>query len=151
MRARASAMYSYCKIFTSVIPFIVAAGAATELAAQSASPIDDLTPVTDEMLLNPPDGDWLMWRRTYDGWGYSPLDQINKENVGDLRLAWAWAMTPGRTQETPLVHDGIIFIQNSDHTIQALDGATGDLIWEYEYELPDDVRPQRGAQQGDLR
>ena len=94
------------------------------------------------MLLNPPDGDWLMWRRTYDGWGYSPLDEINKENVGELQLAWSWGMTPGgRTQETPLVHDGVMFLQNSDHRIQALDAATGDLIWEYQYELPDGVNP----------
>jgi alcohol dehydrogenase (cytochrome c) len=116
------------------------------LAVQSAiaqdNPIDKVTPVTDEMLLNPPDGDWLMWRRTYNGWGYSPLDKINKENVKDLKLAWAWGMTPGgRTQETPLVHDGIIYIQNSTHLIQALDGATGDLIWEYQYQLPDEVDP----------
>ena len=123
---------------------LVSGVVATQALAQS-SPIDSITPVTDEMLLNPPDGDWLMWRRTYNGWGYSPLDQINKENVGDLRLAWAWSMTPGRTQETPLVHDGVIFIQNSDHTIQALNAATGDLIWEYYYELPDDasVRGER--------
>lgn len=108
----------------------------------AANPIDAVTPVTDEMLLNPPDGDWLMWRRTYNGWGYSPLDQINKDNVGDLQLAWAWGMTPGgRTQETPLVHDGIIYIQNSTHLIQALDGATGELIWQYQYQLPDGVNP----------
>ena len=56
----------------------------------AADAIDDITPVTDEMLLNPSDNDWLMWRRTYDGWGYSPLDQINKDNVSELRLAWAW-------------------------------------------------------------
>ncbi|MDH3227202.1 MAG: PQQ-binding-like beta-propeller repeat protein [Thermoleophilia bacterium] len=114
---------------------------ASSVFGQDAA-IDKITPVTDEMLTNPPDGDWLMWRRTYNGWGYSPLDQINKDNVGDLRLAWAWAMTPGRTQETPLAHDGIIYIQNSDQLIQALDGATGDLIWEYQYELPDDVDPR---------
>ena len=59
-------------------------------------------------------------------------------------IAWAWSMTPGRTQETPLVHDGIMFIQNADHTIQALNAATGDLIWEYEYDLPDDA-PVRGV------
>ena len=126
--------------------FTVAASSASLLAVQAAvaqdNPIDNISPVTEEMLLNPPEGDWLMWRRTYDGWGYSPLDQINKENVDDLRLAWAWSMTPGRTQETPLVHDGIIYIQNSDHVIQALDGATGDLIWEYHYTLPDDVDPR---------
>lgn len=113
-----------------------------DAAAAQANPIDNISTVTDEMLKNPPDADWLMWRRTYDGWGYSPLDQINKENVKDLRLAWAWGMTPGgRTQETPLVHDGIIYIQNSTHLIQALDAATGDLIWEYQYELPDAVDP----------
>ena len=124
----------------------IAASSASMLAMQTAvaqdNPIDSLTPVTDEMLVNPPDGDWLMWRRTYDGWGYSPLEEINRDNVGDLRLAWAWGMSPGgRSQETPLVHDGILYLQNSTHVIQALDGATGNLIWEYEYELPDDVNP----------
>ena len=83
-----------------------------------------------------------MWRRTYNGWGYSPLDQINKENVGDLELAWAWSMTPGdgrRRRRSSMT--GSCIIQNSDHLIQALDGATGDLIWEYQYDLPDDVNP----------
>jgi alcohol dehydrogenase (cytochrome c) len=111
-------------------------------AAVAQSPIDTITPVTDDMLLNPPDGDWLMWRRTYDGWGYSPLDEITKENVGKLQLAWSWGMSPGgRTQETPLVHDGVMFIQNSNHVIQALNAATGELIWEYEHSLPDGVAP----------
>lgn len=120
----------------------LAFGVCSSFAMAQESVIDKVTPVTDEMLLNPPDGDWLMWRRTYDGWGYSPLDQVNKENVGDLQLAWAWGMTPGgRTQETPLVHDGVIYIQNSTHLIQALNGATGELIWEYQHELPDDVSP----------
>ena len=124
----------------------IAATVTSLLAVQTAlaqdNPVDKVTPVTDEMLLNPPDGDWLMWRRTYNGWGYSPLDQINKDNVGKLQLAWAWGMTPGgRTQETPLVHDGIMYIQNSTHLIQALNAATGELIWEYQYELPDGVSP----------
>ena len=119
----------------------IALGTHGSFAWAQDSVIDNITPVTDAMLLNPSDGDWLMWRRTYNGWGYSPLDQINQDNVGDLRLAWAWGMTPGgRTQETPVVHDGIIFIQNSTHLIQALDAATGDLIWEYQYDLPDDAR-----------
>jgi len=108
------------------------------------SPIDDLTPVTDEMLRNPADGDWLMWRRTYNGWGYSPLNQINKDNVADLELAWSWAMTPGRTEETPLAHDGILYITNHAHKTQAFDGATGDLIWEYQYELPEGADTPRG-------
>src|SRR5690606_6051174 len=85
----------------------------SQLVAQAAtaqhSPIDKVTQVTAEMLLNPSDGDWLMWRRTFNGWGYSQLEEINKKNVKGLQLAWAWGMTPGgRSQETPLVHDGII-------------------------------------------
>src|SRR6187549_963754 len=60
-------------------------------------------PVTDDLLQNPPASDWLHWRRTYDGWGYSPLNQINRQNVGQLRLAWSWAMQPGNQQTTPLV------------------------------------------------
>lgn len=128
-------------VITAVATSLAALFTAQAVVAQD-NPIDRVTTVTDEMLLNPPDGDWLMWRRTYDGWGYSPLDEINKENVGSLELAWAWGMAPGgRTQETPLVHDGIIYIQNSNHLIQALDGATGDLIWEYQYRLPDGVAP----------
>lgn len=132
--------------FTSrLLPVIAVSALALSAAVPAAmaqdAPIDKVTPVTDEMLVNPPDGDWLMWRRTYNGWGYSPLDQINKDNVKGLQLAWSWSMSPGRTQETPLVHDGIIYIQNADQTVQALDAATGDLIWEYRYELPDAVSP----------
>lgn len=123
----------------------IAASSASLLSVQAAVAQEtrtaNMSAVTDEMLLNPPDADWLMWRRTYDGWGYSPLDQINRDNVGDLELVWSWGMTPGTTQQTPLVHDGVIFLQNSDHTIQALDAAIGDLIWEYEYELPEGVNP----------
>ncbi len=125
--------------------FAIVASSASLLAVQAAvaqdTPNASVSAVTDEMLLNPPDGDWLMWRRTYNGWGYSPLDQINRDNVGDLDLAWSWGMTPGGTQQTPLVHDGVMYLQNSDHTIQALDAAVGDLIWEYEYELPEGVNP----------
>ena len=63
----------------------------------------DFVPVTDAMLQNPSDDDWLMWRRTLDGWGYSPLDQITRENVRDLRLVWSRGMSEGRQQGTPLV------------------------------------------------
>ena len=122
----------------------LALGVSTSFALAQGSAIDKVTPVTNGMLLNPPDGDWLMWRRTYDGWGYSPLDQINKENVGGLRLSWSWNMTPGRTEETPLIHDGVLYLFNRNNLIQALDGATGDLIWEYQHELPDRVTNARG-------
>jgi alcohol dehydrogenase (cytochrome c) len=87
--------------------------------------------VTDEMLRNPGAGDWLMARRNYQGWSYSPLDQITAANVKDLRLAWVWAMNEGGWNEPmPLVHNGIVYLANTGNTIQALDGRTGELIWE---------------------
>ncbi len=58
-------------------------------------------PVTDAMLKKPDASDWLMWRRTYNGWGYSPLDPINKTNVKNLQPAWTWSMTTGATETTP--------------------------------------------------
>ena len=103
--------------------------------------IGPLTPVTDAMLRDPDPADWLMYRRTYDAWGYSPLDQIRRENVADLELAWVWAMADGANQPTPLVLDGIMFLANPGNIIQALDAASGDLLWEYRREFPDDIRP----------
>jgi len=95
------------------------------------SPERAYRPVTDAMLANPDPADWLHWRRTLDGWGYSPLDQINRENVDRLQLVWSWAMTPGLSQTTPLVHDGILYLPNPLNVVQALDAVTGELIWEY--------------------
>ncbi len=89
-------------------------------------------PVTEQMLRNPAPGDWLNWRRTDNAWGYSPLDAITTGNVGQLQLVWSWAMDDTGAQEaTPLVYDGIVYLPNPRGVIQALDGATGDLIWEY--------------------
>src|SRR5690606_35678025 len=88
--------------------------------SQEKNRLDSFTPVTDDVLLNPPDGDWLHWRRTYDGWGYSPLDQINKQNVKDLSVAWTWSLTPGATETTPIVRDGVLYIHNNLDKIQAL-------------------------------
>ena len=88
-------------------------------------------PVTDEMLRNPDPADWLMARRNYQAWSYSPLTQITPENVKHLQLAWVWAMNDGGANEpTPIVHDGIIYLTNTSNTLQALDGRTGELIWE---------------------
>jgi alcohol dehydrogenase (cytochrome c) len=99
----------------------------------------EFQPVTEERLLDPAPGDWLMWRRTYDGHGFSPLDQVNRDNVGELELVWSWAMEPGTNQPTPLVADGIMYLPNSGDVVQAFDAATGDLIWEYRRQLPDDA------------
>ena len=105
--------------------------------------IADFVPVTEQELLNPDDGDWLIYRRTYDSQGFSPLDQINRSNVDDLRLAWVWAMRDGTNQPTPLVHDGVMYLANPGNVIQALDAADGTLLWEYRREWADDF--QRGG------
>ena len=98
--------------------------------------------VPTAMLRDPDPGDWLMFRRTYDGWGYSPLDQGTRDNVHDLRLAWVWAMADGTNQPTPLVHDGVMYLPNPRNIVQALDAGTGTLLWEYQRELPNEL--QRG-------
>lgn len=103
-----------------------------------------LTPVTDELLRNPPPSDWLSWRRTLDGQGYSPLKQIDRGNVKKLRLAWALTMRDGSNQVTPLVHDGVMFLTHPVNAVQALDAATGELIWEYAYSYPPDARALGG-------
>jgi PQQ-dependent dehydrogenase (methanol/ethanol family) len=93
--------------------------------------VKNFVPVTDEMLRNPPPGDWLMARRNYQAWSYSPLNDINRKNVKELRLAWVWAMSDaGANQNMPLVHDGVMYLVNALNTVQALDAATGELIWE---------------------
>ena len=69
-------------------------------------------PVTDEILRNPDPADWLHWRRTLDGWGYSPLDQINRSNVHRLQLVWSIPLRPGLSQPTPLIYDGVMYIPN---------------------------------------
>ena len=105
-------------------------------SAEVRGEVKNFTPVTDEMLRYPAQGDWLNWRRTDNGWGYSPLTQINRQNVSRLQLVWAWEMdNRGGNEPTPLVYNGIMFLPHPYGVIQALDAATGDLIWEY--------RPQR--------
>ena len=104
------------------------------LRAQSAA---DFVPVTDATLQNPAPEDWLMWRRTLDGWGYSPLNQIDRDNVGVLRMVWSRALAGGRG--TPLAYAGVLYVPQASDVISALDAVTGDLKWEYRRDLPDDV------------
>ena len=121
--------------------FVLAAAALLTAGASPgrAQSGDAIPPVTDAMLQDPAPGDWLMWRRTLDGWGYSPLDQIDRGNVGDLRMVWSRALTAGNQQGTPLVYDGVLYMPNPRDVIQAIDAVTGDLLWEYRRPRPDDL------------
>jgi len=107
-----------------------------------------VTPVTDALLWQPPAADWPSWRRTLDNHGYSPLDQIARDNVTELRLAWVLAMQDGVNQPTPLVHDGVMFLVNPGNVVQALDAGTGDVIWEYRYAFPSGALTGVGATRG---
>lgn len=95
-------------------------------------PIENFTPVTSAMLENPDPADWPMMRRTYQAQSFSPLDQINRSNVRSLSLEWVWSMPDGDSEPAPLAYDGIIYLINPGDVIQALDGATGDLLWEHD-------------------
>jgi alcohol dehydrogenase (cytochrome c) len=106
------------------------------VTAARADKLGHISPVTDAMLRHPGDGDWLNWRRTYASTGYSPLSQINTKNANALRVAWSWGLPLGPDEITPLIHDGVLFIE-SGNQVQALDGATGDLLWRYARTLPD--------------
>jgi alcohol dehydrogenase (cytochrome c) len=88
-------------------------------------------PLTEEMLRNPDPADWPMHRRNFYGHSYSPLDEINTDNVKNLRLEWVWNMHEGDSEPAPLVYNGIIYLINPGNVIQALDGKTGELIWEH--------------------
>jgi len=93
--------------------------------------VKNYIPVTDAMLRNPDPGDWLMIRRNYQAWSYSPLTQIDTTNVKHLQLAWSWAMNEGGANEpTPIVHNGIMYLANTGNIVQALDARSGELIWE---------------------
>ena len=115
---------------------LLSAAGTVPAAAQTG---EEFVPVTDAMLQDPPPEDWLMWRRTLDSWGYSPLDQITRENVGAIRMVWSRALAPGLQQGTPLAHGGVLYMPNPRDVVQALDAVTGDLLWEYRRDRPDDL------------
>ena len=104
-----------------------------------AQPAADFAPVTDAVLEDPAPGDRLSWRRTPGGWGYSPLDQIDRENVGTLRAVWTRALTDGSQEGTPLAYGGVLYMPNPGDVTQAIDAATGNLVWECRRDNPGDV------------
>ena len=122
----------------------IAPAPAQQLPRPGSDVINGVKPVPESELRNPPPGDWLMWRRTYDAWGYSPLDQITKDNVKNLQVAWTWSLNNGPTEMTPLVRNGVLFVTNPGDKIQAINGATGDLIWEYRRDLPQKLLTEPG-------
>lgn len=93
--------------------------------------IEGYAPVSDGDLRANASDDWLMIRGNYRAWSYSELAQITTANVSDLELQWVWSMTDGGWNEpAPIVHDGVLYLYNQGNVIQALDAASGELLWE---------------------
>src|SRR5215471_10726991 len=127
----------------------VASAASAQAPARAAGPGSTpppnggnhgFVPVNVEMLWKPSTANWLMWRRTLDSWGYSPLEQIDRANVGKLKMSWTRGMGPGNMESTPLVYAGVLYAPGPADYIQAINAKTGDLMWEYKRKLPEGVR-----------
>lgn len=115
-------------------------------AAQSLPPY---RPVTDARLLDPDPADWLMYRGTYDSHGFSPLDQIDAGNVGELEPAWSFAtgLREGH-QAPPMVNGGYMYVSTPQNHVLALDARTGEMLWRYVRYLPDDLQQMHPTNRG---
>jgi alcohol dehydrogenase (cytochrome c) len=98
-------------------------------------------PVTQKVLENPSPDDWLMYSRTYDAQRFSPLKQITKQNVGQLREVFKKELGKGTQESIPLVYRGVMYLMAPGASVQALDATTGELIWEHK--RPDGTPPGR--------
>ena len=140
-------MHSLKRALSLAAVMLAAALPAMAPRAQPASgptPINPLLaayqPVTTERLKNPDPGEWLMIRRTWDGWGYSPLTQINTRNVS--RLQPVWIFSTGQTnghEAAPLINGGVMFVSTPGQQVLAIDARTGNLLWRYRHQLPEDA------------
>src|SRR5499425_1512344 len=127
---------------------IAGASAQQTIAPASATPVpgpvpeilQNYVPVTAERLKKPEDGNWLLYRRTYDGWGYSPLGEITPANVGRLQPVWSFAtgQVEGH-QAPPIVNNGVMFVATPGNQVIAIEAKTGNLLWRYKRPLPDDL------------
>jgi alcohol dehydrogenase (cytochrome c) len=116
------------------------AGSAQQQPPAATPPLPTYKTVTAERLKEPEDGDWLMMRRTYDGWGYSPLTEITPANVA--RLQPVWSVSTGVTnghEAPPIVNNGVMFASTPGNQLIALDARSGRILWRYRRPLPDDV------------
>src|SRR5262245_28046154 len=118
-------------------------------AAPVPSILQNYKLVDTARLKNPADGDWLMVRRTYSGWGYSPLEQITPANVTRLQPVWSFStgVTNGH-EAPPIVNNGVMFVATPGNQVIALDAKTGALLWRYRRPLPEDVILLHGTSRG---
>src|SRR6202790_1552094 len=129
--------------FLSVVFGLTAAAQAPPEPAAAPPPplpqvLQNYKPITAERPPKPEDSDWAMVRRTYDGWGYSPLAQITPQNVQRLQPAWIFStgMTSGH-EAAPVVANGVMFVATPGSQVIALDAATGNFLWRFKRQLPE--------------
>jgi alcohol dehydrogenase (cytochrome c) len=115
------------------------------LAPAATAQIKNFEPVTQQMLENPSPNDWLMFNRTYDAQRFSPLNQINKRNVSGLRMVWSRGLPEGIQETIPVVYRGVLYTVMPGGGVLALDAMNGDQIWQYQRQLPSDLRQFAGA------
>ena len=120
----------------------LAAALLSIVATHATAQTTDFKPVTEEMLANPDPADWLMISRTFDQHRYSPLNQINKDNVGQLRMAWTRGLPAGTQESTPIVYRGVMYMNVPGGNVQAINATNGDLIWEYARDYPKHINPR---------
>ena len=121
-----------------LLPFL-GTGLAQSHSAPAPLPavLRNYQPVTQERLASPENGNWLMNRRTYDGWGYSPLDQITPINVSRLRPVWVFSSGDVKVHESaPLVNNGVMFVTSPTDQVIAIDVKNGNLLWRYKRARP---------------
>jgi alcohol dehydrogenase (cytochrome c) len=116
---------------TVVAVTIVTAAQNIQNRADQAAPA-----VTSKMLENPSPEDWLMYSRTYDAQRFSPLEFINRRNVGQLKTAWTREMGTGNHEGIPIVYQGVMYVIQPGASVAALDATNGALLWEYKRDTP---------------
>jgi len=122
------------------MPQVVAPVSATPTPGPVPEVLQKYSAVTAERLKKPEDGNWFHFRRTYDGWGFSPLNEITAKNVSRLELVWS--MATGQVeghQAPPIVNNGVMFVATPGNQLLAIEAKTGNLLWRYKRRLPEDV------------
>ena len=133
------------KFPTSSVSLLLTLAACASGSTWSQTPSEiDFQSVSQDLLNNPNPEDWLMWRGGYENWGYSPLDQINRDNVQQIRLAWSWEFEPAALgsngmQVEPTVYNGVMYVRHPNEKYSAHEATTGDLIWQYSRPLVSEV------------
>ena len=128
---------------------LIAPASATPVPGPMPEVLQKYSPLTTERLRKPEDGNWLLFRRTYDGWGYSPLDQLTPVNVARLKPVWVFSTGETRAHESaPIVNNGVMFVTTPLNQVIAIDAKSGTLLWRYRRKRPDGATVPHEANRG---